>query len=96
MLFNESLIMLLEKDSRYYIPQIGDLNLPFIYLHQVLVKPNAVDRKSIFLINTDKSTAEMYRLMFETCEEAAKWQTEIAKYADKIPKGELCSQGRLL
>lgn len=89
LLFNDSIFMLLEKDNKYYVPQIGDLNLPFIYLKHVLVKPNAVDRKSIFIINTEKSTAEMYRLMFDTCEEAVKWQTEINKSAANIPKGQL-------
>ena len=80
--------MLLEKDNKYYIPQIGDLNLPFIHLKYVLVKPNAVDKKSIFIINTEKSTAEMYRLMFDTSEESVKWQTEITKSAANIPKGQ--------
>ena len=88
LLFNDSIFMLLEKDSKYYVPQIGDLNLPFIYLQHVLVKPNAVDKKSIFIINTEKSTAEMYRLMFETCEEAGRWQSDITKVAGKIPKRE--------
>ncbi|KAI6658607.1 hypothetical protein LOD99_15405 [Oopsacas minuta] len=87
LLFNDSIFMLLEKDSRYYVPQIGDLNLPFIHLKHLLVKPNAVDKKSIFIINTEKSAAEMYRLMFETCEEANKWQSDIIKAAVDISKG---------
>ena len=89
LLFNDSIFMLLEKDNKYYVPQIGDLNLPFVYLKHVLVKPNAVDKKSIFIINTEKSAAEMYRLMFDTSEEAAKWRTEITKSAANIPKGQL-------
>ena len=88
LLFNDSIFMLLEKDNKFYVPQIGDLNLPFIYLQHVLVKPNAVDKKSIFIINTEKSSAEMYRLLFETCEEAGRWQSEITKMAEKVPKSE--------
>ncbi|KAJ9582237.1 hypothetical protein L9F63_003366, partial [Diploptera punctata] len=72
----DDVIILLQKQDEKYV-----LN-PIIKVSTVLVRPNAVDKKALYLVNTSHNGAQIYDLVATSSAERKTWFRHISEAAD--------------
>ncbi|XP_066992612.2 rho guanine nucleotide exchange factor 12 isoform X3 [Anabrus simplex] len=89
LLLDDVIILLQKQDDKYclkfYNTNAGDRSptlSPVIKVSTVLVRPNAVDKKALYLVNTSQNGAQIYDLVATTSSERKIWFRHISEAAE--------------
>ncbi|KAJ1521308.1 hypothetical protein ONE63_002986 [Megalurothrips usitatus] len=98
-LLMEEIIILLQRQDEKFILKYYNVNSggtssneraptlsPIIKVSTVLVRPNAVDKKALYLVNTSHNGAQIYDLVASSSSERKVWFRRISEAAEKYKK----------
>lgn len=98
-LLMEEIIILLQRQDDKFILKYYNVNSggassneraptlsPIIKVSTVLVRPNAVDKKALYLVNTSHNGAQIYDLVASSSSERKVWFRRISEAAEKYKK----------
>ena len=83
LLFEKFLVFLHKQDDKYFLRSYENMKLPIVKLHTTIVRSNAIDNKSFFLISQANNDSQMLELNLFTEAECKMWIENITKAIDK-------------
>ncbi|XP_023248166.1 rho guanine nucleotide exchange factor 12 isoform X2 [Copidosoma floridanum] len=84
-LLDDYIILLHRQDEKYvlkFFNQMNSLLSPIVRVSTVLVRHNAVDKSSLYLVNTAQKGAQIYDLVASSYEERQLWCKHISETAE--------------
>ncbi|XP_054285231.1 rho guanine nucleotide exchange factor 12 [Macrosteles quadrilineatus] len=82
LLLEDIIILLQKQDDKYVLKYYSSTLSPVIRVSTVIVRPNAVDKKALFLVNTAQSGAQIYDLVASSNSEKRLWFKHISDAAE--------------
>lgn len=62
LLFEKIIVFLHKQDDKYFLKSCESMKLPIVKLHRTIVRPNAIDCKSFFLISQTDNDSQMLEI----------------------------------
>lgn len=84
-LLDDTILLLHRQDEKYalkFINQMNSVLSPIVRVSTVLVRDNAVDKNSLYMVNTSQNGAQIYDLVASSPEERKLWHKHISEAAD--------------
>ena len=84
-LLDDTILLLHRQDEKYalkFINQMNSVLSPIVRVSTVLVRHNAVDKNSLYLVNTSQNGAQIYDLVASSSEERKLWYKHISEAAE--------------
>lgn len=87
-LLDDTILLLHRQDEKYALKFINQTNQsnavlsPIVRVSTVLVRHNAVDKNSLYLVNTSQNGAQIYDLVASSSEERKLWCKHISEAAE--------------
>lgn len=84
-LLDDLILLLHRQDDKYalkFINQMNSVLSPIVRVSTVLVRQNAVDKNSLYLVNTSQNGAQIYDLVASSSEERILWYKHISEAAE--------------
>ncbi|XP_046676809.1 rho guanine nucleotide exchange factor 11-like isoform X3 [Homalodisca vitripennis] len=82
LLLEDVIILLQKQDDKYVLKFYSSTFSPVIKVSTVIVRPNAVDKKALFLVNTAQNGAQIYDLVATSSSEKRIWFKHISDAAE--------------
>lgn len=84
-LLDDTILLLQKQEEKYllkFMNQSNSVLSPIVKISTVLVRNNAVDKNSLYLVNTSQKGAQIYDLVASTETERKLWNTHISQVAE--------------
>ncbi|XP_063995232.1 rho guanine nucleotide exchange factor 12 isoform X4 [Diachasmimorpha longicaudata] len=90
-LLDDTILLLHRQDEKYLLKfmntnQVNSVLSPIVKVSTVLVRNNAVDKNSLYLVNTSQKGAQIYDLVAASSAECKLWCKHISEAADAYNK----------
>lgn len=82
LLLEDAIILLQKQDEKFVLKFYSQSLSPIIKISTVLVRPNAVDKKALFLVNTSHNEAQIYDFVANSNSEKRRWFKQISDAAE--------------
>ncbi|XP_066907035.1 rho guanine nucleotide exchange factor 12 isoform X2 [Halyomorpha halys] len=82
LLLEDAIILLQKQDEKFVLKFYSQSLSPIIKISTVLVRPNAVDKKALFLVNTSHNEAQIYDFVANSNSDKRRWFKQISDAAE--------------
>lgn len=83
LLFEKYLVFLHKQEDKYFLRSWDSMKFPIVKLHTTIIRSNATDKRSFFLISEGNKDSQMLELNLFTDAERNRWFEHISKAIEK-------------
>jgi hypothetical protein len=84
LLFEKMIVILHKHEDRYFMKPFDNMKLPIVKLYRTIIRSNAIDNKSFFLISQTDRDSQMLELIAMNEAECQIWIQKVSERIEKI------------